>query len=265
MRHQRLAATVIGCAALVAAGMAPSHADPAATFIIYDGLGIFVDDTNDMAAFVNTTREAYCTDEVVAAENAFLAWQQGGKLATHPSSPSLSARFRWKPRRRMWALATSDLRSRSQSRSSCGPSRGASPRRRAILSPRASTPTASLTPQPFPWPAGSYLPRDGGRGRSRTTTSSELGLARTCGGIASPQPCPAQATTTATPRSSPTTSCAASTRGPRPSRCVPDHPLPAARRVPRVRCGRLARREWRIWPARGDRPIEAACMSQHAQ
>ena len=91
MRHPRLSGTVIGCVALLGVGLMPAHADPASSFLVNDLVATIADDTNDLVAFGNTTRAAYCTDEMVAAENAYFDWFSGGQVATPPTSRSRSA------------------------------------------------------------------------------------------------------------------------------------------------------------------------------
>ena len=42
-------------------------------------------------AFVNTTRDDFCTDEMIAAENAFRDWVLGGEVGEPPEFPAVLA------------------------------------------------------------------------------------------------------------------------------------------------------------------------------
>lgn len=90
---KRRAGTAVGCLALLAATTAmaaPAHADPeTATVTVDDAWAILADGDNERVAFVNTSREAFCTPEQVAAENAFLAWLQGGEQGDPPEFPAV--------------------------------------------------------------------------------------------------------------------------------------------------------------------------------
>ena len=87
MRHPRLAGTVIA-GAVLGLGVLPAHASPAETVVLDDVVATIADDTNDLVAFANTTREAFCTAEMLAAENAFLAWLEGGMVGEPPEFPN---------------------------------------------------------------------------------------------------------------------------------------------------------------------------------
>ena len=87
MRHARLSGTVIGCLSLLGVALVPAHADPADVVVVDDVVATIADDTNDLVAFGNTTRAAFCTAEMVAAENAFLAWLEGGEVGDPPQFP----------------------------------------------------------------------------------------------------------------------------------------------------------------------------------
>ena len=87
MSHPRLTGTMVACLAVLAVGATPAGADPATTFIADDFVATIADGSNDLVAFVNTTREDYCTDEMVAAENAFRDWVLGGEVGDPPEFP----------------------------------------------------------------------------------------------------------------------------------------------------------------------------------
>lgn len=87
MQHARLSATVIGCLSLLGVAMVPAHGDPADTFPLDDVVATIADDVNEVVVFGNTTRDAFCTPEMVAAENAFLAWLVGGQVGDPPEFP----------------------------------------------------------------------------------------------------------------------------------------------------------------------------------
>ena len=91
MAHLRPAGTVVAAAALLLAGLAPAHADPAETFTLDDAIAVIADGENEVAAFVNTTRQTYCTGDEIAAENAFLEWLDGGEVGDPPEFPQLPA------------------------------------------------------------------------------------------------------------------------------------------------------------------------------
>ena len=81
--RQVIGGTALGCAALVVGAMVPAHAGPATMTETFDDIwNIAADGTNEVAAFVNTTRDAYCTPDMLAFENALVAW-----LATDRSTP----------------------------------------------------------------------------------------------------------------------------------------------------------------------------------
>lgn len=46
-----------------------------------------IDEDLGLILFVNSTREDYCTDEMVDWENAYLAWIEGGHVGEEPSYP----------------------------------------------------------------------------------------------------------------------------------------------------------------------------------
>jgi hypothetical protein len=80
-----LLATALGCAALLAGAATPASADPpVGTVTLEDAWTIRADGTNELAAFVNITREAFCTPEEVAAEQAFLEWLRAGAVGEPP-------------------------------------------------------------------------------------------------------------------------------------------------------------------------------------
>lgn len=81
--RQVISGTALGCAALLMGALVPAHAVPATHTEVFDDVyTIAADGTNELAAFVNTTRDTYCTPEIVAFENALVAW-----LATDRSTP----------------------------------------------------------------------------------------------------------------------------------------------------------------------------------
>jgi hypothetical protein len=53
----------------------------------------FPDLENDLAVFVNITRDAYCTDDVVAFEEAVIAWIEGGMVDPFPDEPEFPPGF----------------------------------------------------------------------------------------------------------------------------------------------------------------------------
>ncbi|MGA8044823.1 MAG: hypothetical protein WCA30_01015 [Dermatophilaceae bacterium] len=89
MSHSRLAGTVVVCLTVLALGSAPAGADPPITFTADDFFATIADGTNDLVAFVNTTREDFCTDEMVAAETAFREWVLGGEVGDPPEFPAV--------------------------------------------------------------------------------------------------------------------------------------------------------------------------------
>jgi hypothetical protein len=85
MTTQRKTLTALTCVLLGGLGTAPAHADsPSTTVTIEDAWNIRADSTNELAAFVNISRSAFCTPAEVAAENDFLAWLQGGEVGNPP-------------------------------------------------------------------------------------------------------------------------------------------------------------------------------------
>jgi hypothetical protein len=82
---------MVACLAVLALGSTPAGADPPTTFIADDFFATIADGTNDLVAFVNTTREDFCTDEMVAAENAFRDWVLGGEVGDPPEFPVVLA------------------------------------------------------------------------------------------------------------------------------------------------------------------------------
>jgi hypothetical protein len=50
----------------------------------------FPDFGNELAVFVNISRDELCTDEVVAFENAIAAWLEGGMVDPFPDEPTFS-------------------------------------------------------------------------------------------------------------------------------------------------------------------------------
>jgi hypothetical protein len=87
MSHARLTGTMVACLAVLAVGSTPAAADPPTTFIVDDFVATIADGSNDLVAFVNTTREDFCTDEMVAAENALRDWVLGGEVGDPPEFP----------------------------------------------------------------------------------------------------------------------------------------------------------------------------------
>ena len=85
--HRRFTGTMIGCLALLTVGVAPAVAEPANSFVVDDVVATIADDTNDLVAFGNTTRAAYCSAEMLAAENAFFDWVVGGEVGDPPEFP----------------------------------------------------------------------------------------------------------------------------------------------------------------------------------
>ena len=82
---------LVSAAAAAAALTAPAAADPATTFVADDVLAVIADGTHDLVAFVNTTRDNFCTAEMVAAENAFRDWVLGGEEGDPPQFPAVVA------------------------------------------------------------------------------------------------------------------------------------------------------------------------------
>jgi hypothetical protein len=87
-----ISGTTLGCAALVLGAMVPAHAGPATMTETYDDLwNIAADGTNEMAGFVNMTRTAYCTPEIVEFENDLVAWLAGDMVEPGPDYPGKMA------------------------------------------------------------------------------------------------------------------------------------------------------------------------------
>lgn len=87
MSHLRVAGSMVACLTVLAAGVSPAAADPPTTVVVDDVWATIADGTNDLVAFVNTTRDDFCTDEMVAAENAFREWVLGGEVGDPPEFP----------------------------------------------------------------------------------------------------------------------------------------------------------------------------------
>jgi hypothetical protein len=89
MSHPRLMGAMVACLSVVAVGVTPAAAGPPTTFVADDFVATIADGTNDLVAFVNTTRDDFCTDEMVAAENAFRDWVLGGEVGDPPEFPAV--------------------------------------------------------------------------------------------------------------------------------------------------------------------------------
>jgi hypothetical protein len=85
-----------GLFALAAAGVlvatgAPAQAGGATTEVIQDPyFMIQIDSTNKLAFFSNTTREEFCTPEMVQYEEAYALWVEGGQQGKEPQAPDYS-------------------------------------------------------------------------------------------------------------------------------------------------------------------------------
>ena len=78
---------MIGCAALLAAAVVPAlalAAPPTDTVTLDDVWDVRADGENNLAAFINISREALCTPEQVAAETAFAQWIADGAVGEPP-------------------------------------------------------------------------------------------------------------------------------------------------------------------------------------
>lgn len=54
---------------------------------------LFPDLENELVVFVNTDRDAYCTEEVVQWENDVIAWLAGGEMGDPPPEPAFPDGF----------------------------------------------------------------------------------------------------------------------------------------------------------------------------
>jgi hypothetical protein len=79
-------------ALLTAVGAVPAMAGPPAKFQV--PLTILFPDTNlGLVVMINTDRASYCTPEVVAWEEAFIAWLEGGEVGDPPAEPTFPDGF----------------------------------------------------------------------------------------------------------------------------------------------------------------------------
>ncbi len=89
MSHRPFAAPAVACAAALALGPAPATAEsPQFDVTFPNALLVRIDVTYDLLVFVNTTREAYCVPEVVAVEEAYVEWVEGGQQGPPPQYPA---------------------------------------------------------------------------------------------------------------------------------------------------------------------------------
>jgi hypothetical protein len=79
-------AAVVAAAAECAGG-SPAAAMPQEQWELTDVFIIQVDADNNLAAFINQTRQTYCTADVVAFERALLDWINGGFVGAPPPYP----------------------------------------------------------------------------------------------------------------------------------------------------------------------------------
>jgi hypothetical protein len=87
----RAALGLVSAAAAAAIMASSAAAGPPTTFIADDFHATIADGTNDLVAFINTTRADYCTDDMVAAENAFRDWILAGEPGDPPEFPVVLA------------------------------------------------------------------------------------------------------------------------------------------------------------------------------
>jgi hypothetical protein len=89
----RRSVTGLGAAALLAVVSAvPALAGPPAKFQVPLTI-LFPDTSLGLVVMINTDRASYCTPEVVAYEEAFIAWLDGGEVGDPPAEPAFPEGF----------------------------------------------------------------------------------------------------------------------------------------------------------------------------